>query len=212
MVSFLAATAPLLAQAEADPTKAAVEQISRAVLEGAANRVQDFRSSSDPKLPARKGIEFYDGDLTIRNIPRLEGNRFVEVRIPAATMNHNREFPHLVIVAERKEGTQGVPEIHVQIPVGRVGDWPLNAYITKTGTQWKLGRTPLSRSEAADLLAESGFTPRANLPAEAKLVIGALGKVQGLEPLDKAKEFLGRTPRTAGPARQGQPVRARTGR
>src|SRR5262245_33567387 len=84
---------PGLARAEGDRTAKAVDEISRAVFEGAANRIQSFRSQSKSDLPARRGIEFHEGGVTITNVPRLDGNRFVEVRIPAAEPNSNHEVP-----------------------------------------------------------------------------------------------------------------------
>jgi hypothetical protein len=193
---------PALARADGDAAGQAFEQISGAVYQGVAERIQtfvanpltDLPESQKRAAPPRKGIDFHQDGVRIRNIPRMSGNRFVEIEIPADGPDSNGRVPTFLLWAERKDPLHGDrPSVNVRIPVGRKGDWPLNVETTKTGTRFLLGRTPITQQQAHELLSESGFRPRGMLPKEAHAVIETLGRVQGGVPaLNIAKGVLGR--------------------
>jgi hypothetical protein len=195
VLSLALVWSPDLARAQSDPTTDAVNQISAAIFRSAPHLIETRGEGG------RKGIELRMGDVTITSLPRANGNRFVEVRLPAAEQNGKREFPQLVITAERQAYPHGGPEIMVQIPAGRKGDYPLNFIINRGITYHQLGLGTIPARDAETLLGEAGFTPSAKLPAEARRLITELGGIRGIPALDKAVGFLKRTPATATPTR-----------
>ena len=206
-LAALAILAPASAFAD-DAARDAVEQISGAVFQAAKNRVTSFKAlTGGGEDPSRKGIDFVEGDVTIQNVPRPGGNRFVHVLIPAAEKNSAGEVPHLMITAERSDVMErGGPLVWVRIPVGRKGDYPLNLMMSSQGTTYSLGTTPVSIHDAATLLEESGFVRRGQLPREARRLITALGRVKGVPAIDVANEVLkqGARQRTPRPMKTGR--------
>jgi hypothetical protein len=149
----------------------AIEELSAAVFSAAPDKIVEYWAGGDTAQPARDKVEHREGagdkELVFRSIPRLGGNRFVEVWLPG------EKGARLAFYAERKTD-KGKPSLHAMF---KFANGPvLNLEHDGFQPRFLRGTREIRPHEVAKIVERHDFVPAKNLPASGRRFLRAVRK------------------------------------